>query len=714
MRAAARGPHRLFGRVLPGAALAAILGATGLAGVGAAHSDDDDDATSLHLVTLRGPGTTGHRGPASPEVVAQRMLAQQSAVLDAVHATDPVYQWTTALNGFAVELSEEQHDALVGDDRVALVEENAVRPLADVADSPAGAAALPPRDRGGSGGAGTVIGFVDTGIDPASPAFSQVDALGRTPHRFAGSCADAPDDPDWDETDCSDKIVGAQFYVDGFGVDELRTTAALSPRDTYGHGTEAASVAAGIGHAPARSGRHRLGRFSGVAPQARIAVYKACWSAPDPADDGCATADLVAAIDQAARDRVDVLNLSVGGPSGTIDTVERALLGATEAGVVVTAAAGNDGSTAYAAHPSPWVVTVGASTSAPRVGAVVATHGPRLEGAMVATAPVAPAPLVLGADAAAAGVGEADARVCAPGSLDARAVHDAIVLCERGSVPRVDKSQTVRLADGAGMVLVNTEAGSTDADLHAVPTVHLSAREGRTLRAWAADRRRPEVRLVALGRERTPTRVARFSSGGDPTWSVIKPDLVAPGTSVLAATTGGGWDVVSGTSVATAHVSGVAAILLGRPGSTPAEVRSALLTSTAPIGRHSGLRAGTGEVRISRVPPMGYLVDPRHYRGWLVGRRADLDLPQALMRTGRLAVRRTITNTGRRPLWLTTRLLGFDSPVLVSPSAGLLRPGRTLTFRISLPTAPRTTDTGTVLWRTYAGDETRLAVVITR
>ena len=290
--------------------------------------------------------------------------------------------------------------------------------------------------------------------------------------------------------------------------------------------------------------------------------------------------------------------------------------------------------------------------------------------------------------------GSARPAASTPGPSD-----DAIVLCERGDVPRVDKSRTVRLADGAGMVLVNTAAGSTDADIHAVPTVHLSARDGRALRAWAADRRHPQVRLVAVGRERAPTRVARFSSGGDPTWSVIKPDLVAPGTSILAATAGG-WDVVSGTSVATAHVSGVAAVLLGRPGNTPAEVRSALLTSTASVGRHSGLRAGTGQVRVSPVPPLAYLVDPRQYRGWLVGRRADLDLPQALMRTGRLVVRRTITNTGRRPLWLTAHLRGFDSPVLVSPSAGLLRPGRTLTFRISLRNAPRTTDTGTVLWHT--------------
>ena len=74
--------------------------------------------------------------------------------------------------------------------------------------------------------------------------------------------------------------------------------------------------------------------------------------APDPADDGCATADLVTAIDQATRDGVDVLNLSVGGPAG-FDTVERALLGAAEADVVVVAAAGNAGDRAFAAHASP-------------------------------------------------------------------------------------------------------------------------------------------------------------------------------------------------------------------------------------------------------------------------------------------------------------------------------------------------------------------------
>ncbi len=121
------------------AAIAAFVAASALTAV-PAQADDGDDDTALHLVTLRGPGTAGHRGPAAPDDVAQRMLAQQAAVLDDIGAVAPVYQWTTALNGFAVELTEEQHDALVGDERVALVEENAVRP-------PRGRRAHPGTDR---------------------------------------------------------------------------------------------------------------------------------------------------------------------------------------------------------------------------------------------------------------------------------------------------------------------------------------------------------------------------------------------------------------------------------------------------------------------------------------------------------------------------------------------------------------------------------------
>uniref|UniRef100_UPI0015FFA401 S8 family serine peptidase n=1 Tax=Nocardioides pelophilus TaxID=2172019 RepID=UPI0015FFA401 len=270
------------------ATVVATVAATALTAAAPARADDGEGEgeTTLHLVTLRGPGTAGHRGEAPDTEVARRMLALQAAVLDSVDADAPVYQWTTALNGFAVELTEDQHAVLVADDRVALVEENAIRALAGTVGAPSEPQApVRPRSSRAAGGAGTVIGFVDTGIDPTSPAFSAVSALGPAPRRYAGSCTDAPDDDSWDDTDCSEKVVGAQFYVAGFGGDQLRSASALSPRDTDGHGTAVASIAGGAADVAVRAGQHRPGRFSGIAPQARIAVYKACWSAPDPADD---------------------------------------------------------------------------------------------------------------------------------------------------------------------------------------------------------------------------------------------------------------------------------------------------------------------------------------------------------------------------------------------------------------------------------------------
>ena len=191
--------------------------------------------------------------------------------------------------------------------------------------------------------------MIDTGLAPESTLFAAAVPLGKEPQRFSGECVPGEG---WDADDCDAKVVGAQWFVDGFGEDNLRSTARLSARDSDGHGTQMASIAAGNARVPVRVGGQRLGRYGGMAPQARIAIYKACWGAPDPSDDGCATADLVTAIDRATSDEVDVISLAVGGPS-EIDTVERALLGAAEADIVVVGAAGNAGSEEYAAHPSP-------------------------------------------------------------------------------------------------------------------------------------------------------------------------------------------------------------------------------------------------------------------------------------------------------------------------------------------------------------------------
>ena len=272
-------------------------------------------------------------------------LAEQDATLATVGAGAPVYRWTTALNGYAVRITAAQARDLARDPAVASVEPDSVRRLAAAAPGGAATAADYPR----LGGAGVVIGIVDSGLWPDSPLFADVRGLGRSARDFRGSCATGSG---WADDVCDDKIVGAQWFVDGFGADRVRSGARLSPLDDDGHGTLMASIAAGNAGVSVKVPGQRAGLYAGAAPQARLAVYKACWTAPDPRDDGCSSADLVTAIDRAVADRVDVLNLSVDGPTDQqagVDTVERALLGAAEADVVVVAAAGNRGTRAYAA-----------------------------------------------------------------------------------------------------------------------------------------------------------------------------------------------------------------------------------------------------------------------------------------------------------------------------------------------------------------------------
>ena len=87
----------------------------------------------------------------------------------------------------------------------------------------------------------------------------------------------------FDTDGCDAKLVGARWFVNGFGAANLRAASSLSPRDDDGHGTQMASIAAGNAGVSVRVDEQRLGSYGGMAPQARLAVYKACWMAPDPA-----------------------------------------------------------------------------------------------------------------------------------------------------------------------------------------------------------------------------------------------------------------------------------------------------------------------------------------------------------------------------------------------------------------------------------------------
>lgn len=707
--------RRFVRRTLPAAlttTLVAALGLTAAPSAGAQAPAQADRQQRLYVVALNSPQ---QRVPGMLGVIRRvDAVAQQNLTLASVDAGTPVYRWTHALNGYAVELDAAQARELRAHELVAAVEPDSRRRLAGI---PSGGTELPGSAyASGRGGRGTVIGVVDSGLAPESPLFAVAGGLGPRPAGFSGGCATGED---WGRSACNGKVAGARWFVDGFGRDRLASSASLSPRDDTGHGTQVASLAAGNAGVSIEIGNREHGRYSGVAPQSRLAIYKACWTAPDPAHDGCSTADLVSAVDAAVDDGVDVLNLSVSGGDG-YDVLERALLGAAESDVVVVAAAGFGPTTA---HPAPWVTTVGASSGEAHVGAVrLGSDGPRLEGAMLATRDTDRLRVVLGRDAAAPGSSRSDARLCRPGSLDDREVAGAIVVCERGEIGRVDKSAAVELAEGAGMVLLNLEGrDDVSADLHSVPTVHLRRDESRALTRWARSHRSGRARLVSVGTSERPARILRRSAGGDPSAGVVKPDLVAPGAGLLGAVPPDvrrtRWDFLTGTSGAAAQVSGLAAVLRSRHGWSATRIRSLLSTSTTPV-RARVLRRGAGEATRQVRPGLVFDVAREDYRRFLEGRLGrGLNTPSVAFTSGHGTVQRRVTNVSGRTLTWNASMRGFDGhTVRVSPPAMTLRPGQTRTFQVTVegpPTAHPVSE-GLILWRAPGTSDVRIPVLLGR
>ena len=351
----------------------------------AGHRDRGDTGSELFLVTLTGPGSSADRGGVTARAFRESALAEQDATLAAVGAGAPVYRWTTALNGYAVRMTAAQARDLAGDPAVATVEPDSVRRLAAAAPGGAATAADYPR----LGGAGVVIGLVDSGLWPDSPLFADVRGLGRSARDFRGRCATGAG---WADDVCDDKIVGAHWFVDGFGADRVRSGARLSPLDDDGHGTLMASIAAGNAGVSVKVPGQRAGLYAGAAPAGPARRLQGVLDRPRPArrrlllrrpGHGHRPSR------RRPRRRAEPLRRRPHRPQAGVDTVERALLGAAEADVVVVAAAGNRGTRAYAAHASPWVTSVGGTTGATRRGAVVAP-GLRLAGAMAARTAVRP------------------------------------------------------------------------------------------------------------------------------------------------------------------------------------------------------------------------------------------------------------------------------------------------------------------------------------
>lgn len=518
---------------------------------------------------------------------------------------------------------------------------------------------------GGSTKAGedVVIGVIDTGIWPEHTAFAdRIDADGKPTHAASGTLVYGAPPATWQGTcetgegftvaACNNKLVGARSFSAARMAEgaRLHWNEFRSPRDGIhtagsgrGHGTHTASTAGGNhGVAVALDGVP-AGAASGMAPRARIAAYKVCWThtlpaAPDDVKTNCMQSDSVAAIEQAVADGVDVLNFSIGGTWSIDDPVDQAFLGAAAAGVFVATSAGNDGPMYPVAHAVPWLATVAATNHDKVTGAVLAVPGgPTLIGGSLNRAPLPPTPFIFAhnagrkpfdqlsdadryaralcfsaADANAAGAGP-------DGLVDPELVAGKVLICEAGGIAPKAKSVVAQAAGAAGMVLLEFNEAPHHVD-YAVPTVDLLPVDGEALVRHLAGHPDAKLEMSAFGihdnLHPSPS-VTSFSSRGPNIVvpGVMKPDLAAPGLEILAGITPTGdqeyrnsivqagtapgsarFGFHTGTSMASPHVAGLAALLRQQhPGWSPAAIKSALMTTAAQTreGDFTGELSGT-------------------------------------------------------------------------------------------------------------------------
>jgi subtilisin family serine protease len=695
--------------------------------------------------TKPAPGTKIN--PNSPAVVAY-VNYLDSRHNDALSRAggQKLYDYRYSFNGFAARMTLAQANKMAGVDGVLAVTPDSLQTM-DTSSTPT---FLGLTDSGGlweqlggptgsrnrdGAGENIIIGIVDSGIWPESLSFSDRDASGRLIYQqisgFHGKCdsAEIVIDGSWDANLCNKKLVAAQHFNAAWGGDAAiqaqRPWEFLSPRDYNSHGTHTSSTAGGNYGVQATGAASVFGTISGMAPRARVAMYKALWSTEDGSTASGFTADLVQAIDQAVADGVDVINYSISGTTTNfLDPVQVSFLFAADAGVFVAASAGNNGpTTGTVAHPGPWLTTVAAGThNRNGVGSVTLGNGATYNGASLATA-VGPAPLIDSTTAGLAGADPTEVSLCFSGTLDPAVVTGKIVVCDRGVNARVDKSLAVQMAGGVGMILVNVVPGSLNADFHFVPTVHLADTDRAAVKAYAATAgATATINQATIVLNAAAPFTATFSSRGPLTaggGDLLKPDVIAPGQDILAsvspAINGRDFDLLSGTSMSSPHVAGLGALLKDlHPDWSPMMIKSALMTSGSDIldGPNTNplviFRQGAGHVRPNNAANPG-LVYNSGFNDWLaflcgtttgvgaatcsalVGAGYSTDpsnLNVASIAIGDLpgtqTVTRKVTNVSGAAVNFTASVSGLTGiNAVVTPSSFSINPGETKSYTVT-------------------------------
>lgn len=565
----------------------------------------------------------------SPAAVAylQHLNVQMDAFINKAGSLlgrelDVLYRYDYVLNGFSARMSLEEAALLRQQPEVLEVFVDDVYYLdTDVSPEFIGiddvwtGAAVP--SGAGSKGAGTIVGILDTGINASHPSFAETTPLDpyvyTNPYGagvYKGLCASDPTGHV-----CNKKLLGMYDMTGG-----------SDGHDSLDHGSHTASTSAGNRISVNYGGAVVV--ISGMAPNAHVISYKVCTSS------GCATNASTAAVNQAIADGVDVLNFSIGPSSGParspwLDSTERAFLEAFNVGTVTATSAGNSGSAASTIYKlPPWALVVG-NTQHGRIFGYPVTINPGTDHlqsiALPASAELAPA---LAADLVGKdlvwGGNEANLEGCS--AWPAGSLTGKVGIVQRGTCSFKIKLQNMQDAGAIFALVYNNAAGApiimgTDSGSVSIPAAMISQAAGQAMVAVAGSAMTVDIdKDLVSGTQASWGDIMNSSSSRGPitNFEMLEPDLVAPGTNILAAYAApNSVDLMSGTSMASPHVAGSAAVMRAQfPGWSPAAIRSAIImTALAGTSVDHDLSAvtpfvyGNGRIDMSKAALAGLVME---------------------------------------------------------------------------------------------------------
>ncbi|MFZ2754679.1 MAG: S8 family serine peptidase [Lysobacteraceae bacterium] len=697
------------------AALASYKGT--VPGIGAPERVRDEQGT----LRLNAEGDNAQEYVDYLQVRQQQMEARMSTM--AGRDVAPRLTMQHALNGMIVDLAESEASAIRRMPDVRLVEEYREVPM-DTDLGPQLIGATPvwtgsnPGAPGPFRGENVVYGVIDSGINFGSPSFAAVGPVDGFVHNNplgAGNYLGTCDVGGVDAGRCNDKLIGGYDFVcnapaNVCGGTSIREEPGFG--DTNGHGSHTASTGAGNTRDVLFSGNTL--RISGVAPHANLIAYDVCYTNTATGQGLCPNVSSVAAVNQAVADGiVDAINFSIGGGVDPwSDSVSLAFLNAVDSGIYVASSAGNSGPAANTlGHNEPWVSATAASqtgrggfsTALQVTGPtpVPANLAPLLvnEGtggvALSATIP-GTTPLLISAGISTTSDG------CA--AYPANAFAGAIAVIRRGTCSFTIKTNNASAAGAVAVVIANNAAGVILPSVPGttIPVFSVTQAEGDALRDFGQANpttTTAQITFPPLPIPNTPDALASFSSRGPAgTYNLLKPDITAPGSQILAAVsdtvsvTGSPEAVAlfSGTSMASPHQAGAAMLVRqARPTWTPPEIKSALALTAAQtvlledqVTPANPFARGSGRVQVDRAINAGLVMNETtaNYAAANPATGGDpttLNQPNLFNRScyPTCAFFRTFRNTGASATTWRVQLVGVSgsvTPIITVPGNGSL------------------------------------------